>query len=812
MDRALIARIADPLIAGHLALFIDDRARERSSDPLAERVRTAAAACQISFQRIFIESADNLAGTMSAAPLVVLLAPDVTPLFATARLARSLWPGALIIFLAPALRLLVLQNELTVRGLFGDLYRMQDADSARLADELADHMAAAVRRHARSATVEAINTHLLRQIPQPTNVRRLLQSNQYLASVLLNAPDGIVFLDAQGTINLWNDGAMAMFGYDEDATVGRSLDFLSCPGGAGDTPTLLSVLAEVMDGHAVMRRDVSLCNAVGQRVDVGVTLAEIGDERGRRLGFALFMRDVTARNRYQESLAAEHERLLVTLRSIGDGVITTDNAGRVTLLNRVAETLCGWPLADALGQPLSRVFRVVHERTLEPREDPVSQVLRTNAVIELANHTALIARDGSRRLIADSGAPIRDAAGRITGVVLVFRDVTEKQRIEDALLRARQLEAIGFLAGGIAHDFNNILTALFGNISLMRLHVPPDSPMRALLEQADQAFYRARDLTQQLLTFAKGGAPLKKTGSLRALIEDTARFLLHGTKTVTSFTFPDDLWSAEFDPGQMSQALSNILLNAIQVMPAGGTITVGGSNIRLRANEVPPLKEGPYVRLFIEDEGPGIPETDRERVFHPYFTTKESGTGLGLATAYSVVQRHGGHIGIGDSRRGARFEIYLPAADTHSTSAADERPARGEPDGGRGYVVIMDDEEPVRTVCADILGHLGYEVELVADGESLVSLYGTRFAEGRRPDAVIVDLTVPGGMDGREAARRILAIDRDARLLVSSGYCNDPVMSAYRDHGFVGVIAKPYDVRELAANLARVMRASHDKT
>ncbi len=749
---------------------------------------------------------------MSAAPLVVLLAPDVTPLFATARLARSLWPGALIIFLAPALRLLVLQNELTVRGLFGDLYRMQDADSARLADELADHMAAAVRRHARSATVEAINTHLLRQIPQPTNVRRLLQSNQYLASVLLNAPDGIVFLDAQGTINLWNDGAMAMFGYDEDATVGRSLDFLSCPGGAGDTPTLLSVLAEVMDGHAVMRRDVSLCNAVGQRVDVGVTLAEIGDERGRRLGFALFMRDVTARNRYQESLAAEHERLLVTLRSIGDGVITTDNAGRVTLLNRVAETLCGWPLADALGQPLSRVFRVVHERTLEPREDPVSQVLRTNAVIELANHTALIARDGSRRLIADSGAPIRDAAGRLIGVVLVFRDVTEKQRIEDALLRARQLEAIGFLAGGIAHDFNNILTALFGNISLMRLHVPPDSPMRALLEQADQAFYRARDLTQQLLTFAKGGAPLKKTGSLRALIEDTARFLLHGTKTVTSFTFPDDLWSAEFDPGQMSQALSNILLNAIQVMPAGGTITVGGSNIRLRANEVPPLKEGPYVRLFIEDEGPGIPETDRERVFHPYFTTKESGTGLGLATAYSVVQRHGGHIGIGDSRRGARFEIYLPAADTHSTSAADERPARGEPDGGRGYVVIMDDEEPVRTVCADILGHLGYEVELVADGESLVSLYGTRFAEGRRPDAVIVDLTVPGGMDGREAARRILAIDRDARLLVSSGYCNDPVMSAYRDHGFVGVIAKPYDVRELAANLARVMRASHDKT
>ncbi len=799
-------------MAGKVALFIDNRAGKRPADPLPGRVQAAAAACQVPFQRIFIESAEDLANTMSAAPLVVLLAPDVAPLFAMARRARSLWPDALIIFLAPALRLLVLQNELTVRGLFGDLYRVQDAESADLSDELADHIATAIRRHAQGATVEAINARLSRQTPQPTNVRRLLQSNQYLASVLLNAPDGIVFLDAHGTISLWNGGAVAMFGYDEDAAVGRPLDFLSCPGGARDTPTLLSVLAEVMDGHAAMRRDLSLCNAAGQRIDVDVTLAEVGDEGGRCLGFALFMRDVTARNRYQESLAAERERLLVTLRSIGDGVITTDTAGRVTLLNCVAETLCGWPLSDALGQPLSRVFRIVEERTLEPREDPVSRVLRTNAVIELATHATLIARDGSRRLIADSGAPIRDAAGCITGVVLVFRDVTEKQRIEDALLRARQLEAIGFLAGGIAHDFNNILTALFGNISLMRMHVPPDSPALALLEQADQAFYRARDLTQQLLTFAKGGAPVKRAGSLRALIEDTARFLLHGTKTVTSFTFADDLWSAEFDPGQMSQALSNILLNAIQAMPAGGTIVVGGSNVRLRPNEVPSLKEGPYVRLFIEDEGPGIPEADRERVFHPYFTTKESGTGLGLATAYSVVQRHGGHIGIGESCRGARFEIYLPAADTHPAHPMRERRAREEPDGGRGYVVIMDDEGPVRAVCVDILSHLGYESESVADGESLVSLYGMRFAEGRRPDAVIVDLTVPGGMDGREAARRILAIDRDARLLVSSGYCNDPVMSAYEDHGFVGMIAKPYDVGELAANLARVVRAPRDKT
>ncbi len=794
-------------MADRLVLLIDGRSRERSTDTLLDRVQTAAAASALQFRRIGVRAGDDLASVASLVPLVVFLAPDVTPLFAIARRARFLWPDALIVFLAPALRLLALRNELTLRGLFGDLYRTQDTASETLAQEIATHIADARRRESLTATIGAINAQLVRQAPEPTKLRGLLQSNQYLASLLLNAPDGIVFLDASGTISLWNNGATALFGYDENAAVGRPLGFLSCRNATDGALDLVALLAAVMGGGAVVRRDLTLCDAAGQRVDVDVTLAEVFDECGTRLGFALFMRDITARNRYQESLAAERERLLVTLRSIGDGVITTDTEGRVTLLNEVAERLCGWTLADAVGQPLARVFHIVDERTLAPREDPVSRVLRTNAVVELANHTALIHSDGTRRIIADSGAPIRDAGGHIAGVVLVFRDVTEKQRIEDAFLRARQIESIGYLAGGIAHDFNNILTALFGSMSLMRLHASADPVVVSLLDQVDQAFYRARDLTQQLLTFAKGGAPIKRSGSVKGLVEDTTRFLLHGTSTTARFAFPDDLWAAEFDAGQMSQAISNIVLNAIQAMPRGGVITLGGSNETLRQHEVPPLGEGRYVRLFVVDEGPGIPEIDRERVFHPYFTTKEAGTGLGLATAYSVVQRHGGHIAIADSERGALFEIYLPASEAAAVSAASAPRALERPDDGHGYVVVMDDEESVRKVCAEILAHLGYEVEVTVDGESLVALYAARLAEGRRPDAVIVDLTVPGGMDGREAARRILGQDPDARLLVSSGYCNDPVMAAPRDHGFVGVIAKPYDVRELAGILAKTTRA-----
>jgi CheY-like chemotaxis protein len=364
------------------------------------------------------------------------------------------------------------------------------------------------------------------------------------------------------------------------------------------------------------------------------------------------------------------------------------------------------------------------------------------------------------------------------------------------------LESIGVLAGGIAHDFNNILTAIFGNVSLIRLHASSYPAIVPLLDQVDKGFFRAGDLTQQLLTFAKGGAPIKRVGSLRDLIEDTTRFLLHGTKVAVEFFWCDNFWVAEFDAGQMSQAISNIVLNAVQAMPGGGVVRVTGTNVTLGHDEVPLLAAGQYVRVSIQDEGPGIPEGDRGRIFHPYFTTKSSGTGLGLATTYSILGRHGGQVVVGGVvGKGAIFDVYLPA--TYVSIAAESREGRIMRHGA-GYVIVMDDEEPVRKVCSEILTHLGYEVEIVADGASLVALYGERLAQGRRPHAVIVDLTIPGGMDGREAAQRILAIDHAARLLVSSGYCTDPVVSNYENYGFVGVVPKPYDIPEIAAVLARV--------
>lgn len=780
-------------------VFFDTRPKRGPSN----QVREIAAKAGVELKRIVVTSLEDVGDDPGFAPLLVLIAPDVTPLFGLARRARALWPDVPIVFMASTVRIRELRDEMMVRGVVGDLYSTLDCAALASPDGLARDIAIAQKRRSLQVTLSGINAALARKAPERPDMRRVLEFGHYLRSVLENAPDAVIFLDANGIISAWNRGATTVFGHREESVLGRPLDFLSCPTSVATEFSLTRALSVVMDGESTIRGDHCLCTSAQERVDVDATIAEIRDDDGQRLGFSVFARDITARKRYQELLEEARERLTVTLHSIGDGVITTDTDGLVTFLNPVAEALCGWPLTEAVGKPLMRVFDIVSEATRAPREDPVKKVLATGETVELANHTLLISRAGTERAIADSGAPIRDGNGRILGAVLVFRDVTEKQRIENALLRDRQLEAIGLLAGGIAHDFNNILTALFGNISLVRLHVQHDASIIGLLDQVDQAFYRARDLAQQLLTFAKGGAPIKKAGALREFLSETVKFLLHGTPVVARYELPDDLWAAEFDAAQMSQAFSNILLNAVQAMPKGGTITVAACNVRIASDELPPLQGGRYICVSIIDNGLGIPEADRERIFHPYFTTKESGTGLGLATTYSVIRRHGGHIVVRPNLdQGTCFDTYLPAAEKEVLVTSTPRPG---PISGSGRILVMDDEEPVRKVCTEILRHLGYEVEAVADGCELVALYKDYLERGVRPDVVIVDLKVPGGMDGREAAVRIRALDAEARLLVSSGYSTDPIMADYRSHGFVGVIAKPYDIHELAATVRRTI-------
>ncbi|NMC73554.1 MAG: PAS domain S-box protein, partial [Geobacteraceae bacterium] len=547
----------------------------------------------------------------------------------------------------------------------------------------------------------------------------------------------------------------------------------------------------------------SFCEKFNPRIGyLEIRSFPIFDDAGRVILVAEHVHDITARKIAEESLAGEKERLAVTLRSIGDGVITTDTEGKIVLINKVAEQLTGWSQEEALGRHLSEVFRIIGEKSRKPCPDPVTRVLGSGITVELANHTLLVSRDGKERTIADSAAPIRDRESRVVGAVLVFRDITEKRKMEEELLKSQKLESIGVLAGGIAHDFNNLLTAILGNISLAKMYVSEGDKVHQKLVEAEKASLRARDLTQQLLTFSRGGAPVKKTAAVTDIIRDSVAFTLSGSRATYRFSMADDLWPVEVDEGQMSQVINNLILNADQAMPSGGVIEVGCSNLTVGADSLLPLRSGRYVVITITDEGIGIPEEALPRIFDPYFSTKKDGKGLGLATVYSIIRNHDGHITVQSTPgAGTTFTIYLPASGGGAIQADTEETADHT---GKATVLVMDDEENIREVAGEMLKFIGYDVEFAGNGEEAVTLYRNAWESGEPFVAVLMDLTIPGGMGGKEAVRMLQDIDPGVKAIVSSGYSNDPILADYRSYGFSGIITKPYKLGDLKKMLATV--------
>ncbi len=375
-------------------------------------------------------------------------------------------------------------------------------------------------------------------------------------------------------------------------------------------------------------------------------------------------------------------------------------------------------------------------------------------------------------------------------------DISQRKRMEEELLKTQKLESVGILAGGIAHDFNNILTAILGSISLAKLGGTKGRDSREHLERAESAAARAQLLTQQLLTFSKGGSPLKKTTSISEVMQESTEFVLRGSKTSCTFRMVDDLWPVEVDVGQFSQVIHNLILNADQAMPNGGTIQICAENMSMATPKSLPLPPGRYVKISIRDQGMGIPEEHLQKVFDPYFTTKQKGSGLGLAISYSIISKHGGHITVDSTTsEGATFHIYLPASSKKIRPKAEEQRMLLL---GKGRILFMDDEQLVREIGGEMLRHLGYDVELAKDGAEAIRLYSAAMEAGEAFDAVIMDLTIPGGMGGTEAIHRLREIDPDVKAVVSSGYFSGPVASAYMDHGFKGVVAKPYRIEELS--------------
>ncbi len=528
------------------------------------------------------------------------------------------------------------------------------------------------------------------------------------------------------------------------------------------------------------------------------------NQAGVAQGVVGIMLDITKRKQAEKELAAEKERLAVTLKSIGDGVITTDTNGNIVLINRIAENITGWRQAEVAGRPLNEIFEIIHAKNRQLCESPVHKVLEHGEILGLENHRVLITRDGTEVSIADSGAPIRSRDDEIIGVVLVFRDITNQLKTEEELLKIKKLESVGVLAGGIAHDFNNILAAILGYINLARHLLDPGDEVCSMLEEAEKATLRARDLTQQLLTFSKGGDPVKKIASLPKLIRDSAEFILRGSPVVCHYNIADDLWLVDIDTGQMSQVIQNLILNARKAIPDSGRITISCENISdIAAEEVLSLAEGDYVKVTIRDSGVGIPANIIDKIFDPYFSTSDKGSGLGLAITHSIINKHDGLITVeSEPGQGTTFTIFLSA--THDGRKRREKISSPSLHG-KGRIMVMDDEKMVRDVAGHLLEHLGYNVVFAEDGDEAVNLYGSLQDTAEPVDIVIMDLTIPGGMGGKKAVCEILRLDPKAKVIVSSGYSNDPIMALCQNYGFRAAVAKPFNLSTLSQTIHVVM-------
>ncbi|MCF6177502.1 MAG: cache domain-containing protein [Victivallaceae bacterium] len=506
----------------------------------------------------------------------------------------------------------------------------------------------------------------------------------------------------------------------------------------------------------------------------------------------------------KQHLLTEKEHLEVTLRSISEGVITIDSSSRVLTMNDAAAKLTGWHEQQATGKIISDIFNITNGDHKNHINEIVNKVLTTGQTVEHTNHNILISKAGIKHNIAANAAPLRDLKNNIHGIVIVFKDITARLKREEERLKANKLESIGILAGGIAHNFNNILTGIFGNIEFAKAKLPGTHQAYKFINTAHHAMERATELTKQLLTFAKGGDPLIESLKIQDVINNALEFNLSGSNVKAKLNLPDELWQIKADKGQLNQIFSNLIINAKHAMPDGGNIYIEAENCP--SPGIPNLS-GDFIKITVKDDGVGIPAKFIKQIFDPYFTTKQTGSGLGLATVHSIISRHNGHIAVESTPQiGTVFTIHLPSVKTsprQEESATVSSIEHTSPMSA--HILLMDDEKMILDVSSTLLESCGYQVEIATDGKDALKKYRSATANGQPFDLVIMDLTIPGGMGGKETIRKLLAFAPSAKVIASSGYSTDPVIANYKKYGFKGQLIKPFRLEVLKAEVARLL-------
>jgi len=528
------------------------------------------------------------------------------------------------------------------------------------------------------------------------------------------------------------------------------------------------------------------------------------EHSGRPANFITLV-DITARKAAEASLAAETERLSITLRNIADGVISTNRAGNIVLMNHAAELLTGVTQVSAATRSIEEVL----QSAVDPNDARSQQVLET--VLRAADSAVatgqlqLSGHDGRQRTVSLYVTPLLPQFGEAHGVVVAIRDITEELRYADSLQRAAKLESLGVLAAGIAHDFNNLLSGLFGHIDMAKDSAPKSSETRTHLDLALQVFGRAKSLSNQLLAFAKGNAPVRIVGSISATIKNSVQFALSGANVSTIFNIAPNLWQVAFDEHQIAQVIDNLVINALQAMPNGGTLTVSASNVEIGDTDFAELDAGRYVRVTVKDEGVGMAPETIQRIFDPFFTTKQHGSGLGLAATYAIVKRHKGTIEV-ESKPGHGSSFFLLFPATAEAPRVTATPTTSS-DVGHGTVLLMDDDPAVLRVTAMMLKRLGYQVTAASDGKEAISEMSKLMSLGEPVTAVLLDLTVREGLGGREAVAQLHKLAPDVPLVAISGYAEDPVMATPRNFGFTDSLKKPFLTTDLGNLFGRIQSA-----
>ncbi|MHB1419052.1 MAG: hybrid sensor histidine kinase/response regulator [Bacillota bacterium] len=625
----------------------------------------------------------------------------------------------------------------------------------------------------------------------------LKQSEEKYRTIIEHSNDIIWVLDGKGSLTFLNDKAKDVTGYSlEDIQGNIFMTHLNIDSSSDLIQDFLNAKTDKS-----MQFEASIFGKDGSRVLMSINTTPI-IRAGKVTSLVCFGRDITRQKIAEKALQDSEERYRQMVELFPDAILMHSDGLIIFANSALAKLLCLEKPEELIGTPVSDfIQRFVH---------PTCQIevkKRVNSLINYENSTPLIEEkyircDGEVVYVevAASSYVFREKFA----VQVVIRDITDRKKFENELLKADKLEAMGILAGGIAHDFNNILTVILGNASLTNLYIRAgeNDKIPEKMNEINEATKQAKKLTQQLLTFAKGGLPVKKIVNARDLIKETSLFSLSGTNVLCRFSIEDNIWPVEVDEGQISQVIHNLIINAVQAMPEGGTIQIKAENTMID-EDLPGPKFGPYVMITIEDKGIGISEKHLQKIFDPYFTTKQAGSGLGLATSYAIVIKHDGYISVKSQVGiGTTFYIYLPAMPTlNPESNTLERDILM----GKGKVLVIDDEEAVGKVAGEMLRGLGYEVHHASSGEEGIKVYKNAWETGSPFVLIIMDLTIPGGIGGKETIKRLMKFNPDIKAIVSSGYSNDPVMANFTQYGFRGIITKPYQLHELSKAVYKVI-------